>query len=465
MRRTSNPGLVIILALAGCGSASPDGDSGSDAGSASIGTISASGSSGGQTSADDATASGTSNPTDPSESQGEESGVGDDSDGPKFDLPAMPDAGDVGCGGGGSSGGGGTAFSNIWVANAPEGTVSKIDTETAVEVARYRTTTNAPDQPSRTSVNQFGDIAAGHRYAARVVKIAAQIEDCVDTNANMVIDTSSAPDDIRDWGTDECVLWEADLPPASQGTRAVAWEGGTIDPATCENTNPNPRLWVAYGSNPLQVYRLDGATGAVLDNTTIASTGFVYGGAVNGEGDFWVSDRSGLTLSHVDSVTLAVTSYNVPGSNAYGMGVDGDGQPWIATYSAGAGSDFVYRFDPVAQAFVSAGGVTGRYRGLAIDREDRIWVAGNSPCRLAVFDRLNDNVIDDAIDLPGCSDPVGVTIDRDGFVWVVDRGTAVAWKVDPITYDIAATVSGLNGPYTYSDFSGSGLDLVINPPG
>lgn len=467
MRRTpTHSAFVLLLVAAGCGSTEPPGETGSDAGSASIGTISAGGSSGsGESSDSNASASGTAT-TDADPTVADTSGgVGETEDGPKFDLPNSPDAGAIDCsGGGGGGGGGGTSFSNIWVANAPEGTVSKIDTESAVEVARYRTTTNAADQPSRTSVNQFGDIAAGHRYAARVVKIAAQPEDCIDLNANGNIDTSTGPDDIRDFGTDECLLWEVDLPPASQGTRGVAWEGGTIDPATCENTNPNPRLWVAYGSNPLQVYRLDGASGAVLDQTTIASTGFVYGGAVNADGDFWVSDRSGLTLSRVDSDDLAVTTYTVPGSNAYGMGVDGEGQPWFATYSVGVG-DFVYRFDPITETFISAGGVSGRYRGLAIDREDRVWVAGNSPCRLAVFDRLTDTEIDDAIALPGCSDPVGVTIDRDGFVWVVDRGASVAWKVDPDALTIAATVGGLNGPYTYSDFSGSGLDLVINPPG
>jgi len=412
------------------------------------------------------TANDTSTPADDSEGDN-----ADDTgnDGPKFDLPPSPDAGPLDCGDGGGGGGGGggsdTTFSNIWVANAPEGTVSKIDTVSATEIARYRTTTNPADEPSRTSVNQFGDIAAGHRYAARVVKIVAEQEDCVDVNGNMAIDTSTGPADIRDWGTDECVVWEADLPPSSQGTRGVAWEGGTVDPETCENTNPNPRLWVAYGGNPLQVYRLDGASGAVLDQTTINSTGFVYGGAVNAEGDFWVTDRSGLTLSRVASGDLAVTTYTVPGSNAYGMGVDGDGQPWFATYASGAGADFIYRFDPITETFVSAGGISGRYRGLAIDRDDRVWVAGNQPCRLALFDRLTDSVINDAVALPGCADPVGVTIDRDGFVWVVDRGASVAWKVDPNTLAIDATVGGLVGPYTYSDFSGSGLDLVINPPG
>ncbi len=461
MRSTSL--IAFSLVLVACGTDAPEAEEAN--GVAGIGGAEGSGSSeegGVPTGEGEGDAAGTTSGAGSSTSAGvvDESG----GDGPKFDVPTSPDAGNT-CGGSGDGDGSGT-FSNIWVANAPEGTVSKIDTDTAMEVARYRTTTVAADQPSRTSVNQFGDIAAGHRFAARVIKIAAEQEDCVDTNGNAQIDTSTGSADILDWGTDECVLWEADLLPAhAQGTRAVAWEGGIFDPETCENTNPNPRLWVAYGSNPLQVKRLDGATGAVLDETTVPSSGFVYGGAVNGEGDFWVSDRSGSMMHRVDGLTLAVDSWPVPGSNAYGMGVDGDGQPWIATYESGAGVDLIYRFDPIAEMWHPAGGITGRYRGLAIDRDDRVWVAGNSPCRLAVFDRLTDSVIDDAIALPGCADPVGVTIDRDGFVWVVDRGSSVAWKVDPETSTVAATVTGLNGPYTYSDFSGSGLDLVINPPG
>lgn len=31
-------------------------------------------------------------------------------------------------------------------------------------------------------------------------------------------------------------------------------------------------------------------------------------------------------------------------------------------------------------------------------------------------------------------------------------------------YSIALTVTGLVGPYTYSDMTGAGLDLVVNPP-
>jgi hypothetical protein len=51
-----------------------------------------------------------------------------------------------------------STFPFAWIANSGEGTVSKIDTQTGVEVARYRTGPNgAADSPSRTAVDADGD--------------------------------------------------------------------------------------------------------------------------------------------------------------------------------------------------------------------------------------------------------------------------------------------------------------------
>lgn len=68
-----------------------------------------------------------------------------------------------------------------------------------------------------------------------------------------------------------------------------------------------------------------------------------------------------------------------------------------------------------------------------------------------------DMLVDDAIPLPGCGTPVGTSIDRDGYVWVVDQGTN--------THDVVLSVEGLVQLYTNSDMTGSGLDLVVDPPG
>lgn len=69
------------------------------------------------------------------------------------------------------------------------------------------------------------------------------------------------------------------------------------------------------------------------------------------------------------------------------------------------------------------------------------------------------------VQIPGCSTPVGISIDVDGYVWVVDQGSQQAFKVDPDTLQVVLTVGGLISPYTYSDMTGAGLNLVVNPPG
>ena len=56
------------------------------------------------------------------------------------------------------------------------------------------------------------------------------------------------------------------------------------------------------------------------------------------------------------------------------------------------------------------------------------------------------------------------SIDVEGYVWIVDQGVNQAFKIDPDTYQVQLTVSGLMQPYTYSDMTGAGLNLVVNPP-
>lgn len=392
---------------------------------------------------------------------------GDDDDPPPtaFDLGEPPPP--EGCNVGETEGAG--AFSYIWIGNSPQGTVSKIDTETGVELGRYRSTSGL-NSPSRTSVNQYGDVAVGNRGdAGSITKISAETERCVEGNGIPGIQTSTGPADLLDYGADECVLWNTPIPSSGydRGPRAVAWEGGEIDPATCTNTVPNPRLWVSWrgDGNNIEFRRLDGDTGAILDSVmAVGGGGRTYGGAVNAEGDFWVATRGGQdNLIHVDGVTLATTVYNVPAGDDYGMTVDKNGDPWVVTYNDG--TNYVYRLDVATGAFVTAATSNARYRGIQIDREGRAWIAGNSPCRLSLVDAENDVLIDDAIPLPGCGTPVGTSIDRDGYVWVVDQGTSTAYKVDPDTHDVVLSVGGLVQPYTYSDMTGSGLDLVVNPPG
>ena len=89
-----------------------------------------------------------------------------------------------------------------------------------------------------------------------------------------------------------------------------------------------------------------------------------------------------------------------------------------------------------------------------------IWIA-NTGCLVQV-DTVANTIVNPNINLPGCSTTVGVSIDIEGFVWVVDQSADLAFKVDPDTLQ-AQTVGGLVGPYTYSDMTGAGIRLQALP--
>lgn len=362
------------------------------------------------------------------------------------------------------------AFSLIWIANSTEGTVSKIDTETATELARYRTGPGAPD-PSRTSVNLLGDVAVGNR-AGSITKIAADETRCVDANGDGMITTSQGAADVLAWGEDECVLWHTELPFVSQdeanvgGPRAVAWEAGDPD-NPCTST---PGVWVGWRDMPttnVSLWRLDGETGEhvgdevlIPDWETNQWNHGVYGAAIDAEGDLWALGNAGR-LVRVDGESLGYTIFvdpNLP--DFYGFALDQEGTPWIATWDGR-----LFHFDPIGETFEDLGllGPSTQGRGMAIDTNGHAWIAGNLPCGLYQYDTEARMLLAGPIELPECYEIVGVSVDVDGMVWAVDRASDRAYKLNPQDLSIIE-VTGLVDPYTYSDMTGAGLGLVVGPP-
>ena len=458
---------IPVLLLA-CG----DGDGGRDSASASASgltlptsgvasdptggvSVSASGTTGGSASAS-ATGGGT--------TAGASASEGGSDSAPKFDMGVVPDfGGPQGCGD--TGGVEDTMFSYIWIANSPEGTVSKINTKTGVEEARYQV---IGGNPSRTSVNLQGDVAVSSRDPGGVTKIAAALERCVDTNGDGVITTSSGPGDVKPLGQDECVLWTKSIPSPgyTYGPRATAWEGVKADPVTCQV--PTPRLWFAWMDQNLAGHfmRVDGATGATLDEVTYQwpnADGYSpYGGAVNAAGDFFATGLNMGPAVKIDAQNLQITDYGVAPGCKYGMTLDADGNIWNG--GCIGGNMYVYDIQ-VGQWFDIGNAAGSRVNGVMADRDGNIWGAGSDPCRLVHVDAKTRTYVNPSIPLPGCGSPWGVSVDVDGYVWVVDMSASLAFKVDPDTYQVVLTVSGLVSPYTYSDMTGAGLNLQVNPPG
>jgi streptogramin lyase len=404
-------------------------------------------------------------------SSGAASDDGSHDEGPeKLDVAGGAEGPGGDCPGGGMPGGE-YEFSVIWIANTGEGTVSKIDTKTATELARYRTGPDDNPDPSRTSVNLDGAVAVTNRSGS-VIKIAAEESRCVDVDGSGSITTSQAPTDVLPWGSDECVLWFHDIAfdqtvnGNAGGPRGTAWDAGDSQANPCDRES---NLWVGWRDQPNQtaiVRRIDGETGQTIGEASIpdwqCNWGHgPYGGAADKDGAFWGLGTLG-TLARIDPDTFEVQLWDNPTPHVlYGIALDANGDPWMAGWDG-----HLWWFDRSTESWNDMGDTMGgpsRMRGLAIDKNGRAWIAGNNGCALVEFDTVGKTLVSGEIPLPDCGEPVGVSIDVDGFVWVVDRDADRAFKVDPDDYS-TVTVGDLVGPYTYSDMTGAGLDLVVNPP-
>jgi len=272
----------------------------------------------------------------------DDSGDGPNSDGPNSDGPTGGDDGlpppyfDVGspkgeldCGAGDST----ASFSIIWIANSPEGTVSKIDTATAVELARYRSGPGSAD-PSRTSVNLAGDVAVSNRRGS-VTKIAGSTAACVDGDGDGEIRTSSGPTDVLPWGEDECVLWHVDtgfdatVAGSTGGPRATAWTAGTLDEETCRIEGAD--LWVSWRNQPASsatIRRLDGDDGTTIGEVVIEAWPDnwghgPYGGAADKDGNLWALGTTG-SMFRIDGVDFGVLRWDNPVAHVmYGIALTG----------------------------------------------------------------------------------------------------------------------------------------------
>lgn len=370
---------------------------------------------------------------------------------PSGDLGLEGCAGDSqGGGGGGMGGGGDLEFSYIWIANSGEGTMSKIDTRTLEEKGRYIVRPDSLGNPSRTSVNLSGDVAIANR-AGGLTKVAAVEERCVDANGDGVITTATNATFLP-WGTDECVLWHT--PYVTESQRPVAWAPGTWNQSSCAFDNED--VWSATGSYAagIDVFLHDGETGMQLGGAHIAEMTFdgygIYGGAVDGDGNFWGTMLGGILLAYVDKETFEYKVWPVPISS-YGMTVDSDGYVWACSFD-------IARFDPQTETWQTAMGVGGS-GGCMGDGAGKIWLASDP---LVAVDTTTLAVVD-TIDIPSYAH--GVSIDFDGFVWGVTLQEPYAYKADPTTHTVS-TFTGLTLPYTYSDMTGFALKNAgtIPPP-
>lgn len=376
-------------------------------------------------------------------------GDGDDSD-QKFDTLMIPDGGSP-CAEGNIE----ETHSYIWIANSSQSTVSKINTVTLVEEARY-STRDTPGNPSRTSVSLSGDVAVANRSGG-VVKFWSNLDNCQDTNGQPGIQTSQGPNDVLPFGTDDCMAWYTPFNYTTQ--RPLAWAQGDFNQGTCQYENE--KLWSAGNVGNAEVVLMDGDTGVVEQTVVIPNVvgwAGLYGGAVDGDGNFWTVDHNWSgpsTLVFVDRDNFTYDTWNVEGQVHYGLAVDSEGRPWLC------GSGGVSRFDPESETWTHLAPMNGgsALGGCMEDADGILWTSPYPNASVVGIDTETVQIVQ-TIPIPAYVH--GISIDFQGYVWGVEFGGTNAYRIDPDTqlYD---TVSGLVGAYTYSDMTGFAISAAGTP--
>ena len=380
----------------------------------------------------------------------------------------------IDCKPGDGMGGGMVDKSFIWVPDTAAGTVAKINTQTMTELARYRTgPSGGTESPSRTAVSADGRIVVvNNRGTGRATAVAANLDDCIDKNSNGVIETSQNPGDIKAWLGDECVLWSVVLGEWSQqythGPRGITWTLGTWNEDTCKYENP--KVWLGYTSKvttTAHIVRLDGASGTLEETVPLPNwvgQGYApYGGALDPQQRPWFTGLRGeLVRINTDQNPITASRWTQPGNvQSYGMTVDSGGNPWMAGCSGP-----VSTYDIVANQWVNVANTSACHRGMAIDNNGHAWVASNSPCQVVQIDAKTRTLIAKHNPVLNgqakCSTAIGVSVDVEGYVWVVDQA-GWGWKIDPDApqpqFWQYMPIPGNH--YVYSDMTGGQLQSVI----
>lgn len=398
----------------------------------------------------------------------------------------------------------------VWPANAGEGTVSKLDSRTGREVARYASVTHASvvdvmgvgavyppwggaNSPSRTAVDYFGNVWVANRafgYQPSATKIYNDVSDCVDRNGNGAIDTSwdanadgviTLSDPAEFFGEeDECIAFTVVVGSNNGYARAAAIDSG-IEPGDPGNA------WIGI-FNEQAFYQLDGHTGALVRR--VPPTGALgispYGAAIDSMGRLWAPNGccGNGGIMGIDTVTGAVLTSLIVQSGvscggSYGIAIDLADRVWLGAWSCGS----ALRYDPSTGSWAEAT-VPGYFgngwgsRGIGADGDGNVWIAlhtqswtGGAVARIDADTATSTGVWD-----IGGIVPVGAAVDFDGDVWTVNGSSNNASRlhIDPATNepaphpDTGNTVDVFpvgSAPYTYSDFTGFGLRNITRPSG
>lgn len=341
----------------------------------------------------------------------------------------------------------------VWVPNTDEGTLSKLDADRAVEVARYRT---PGGRPVRVAVDHRGDAWVLDRpndERARLSKFAWDEARCLDVGGDGLT-TSHGGDQVLP--RDDCRLLDIDVGAPADDAQALAIDGAQAPDAELAG---NP--WVGL-AGAQRVVSFDGQTGQQL--TAAALPGFAaYAGTFDAWGQLWLIDRDGQ-VARVDPLhspaTVDVYRTQLACYALEGLCLEPEG----GLLFAGFGCENVASFDPTRKLWsdVQVPDLQSP-RGIARAAQ-AYWVVYTSG-QLARLD-ADPLEVGEARELRSSGvvpyESVAIAADSGGRLWVVSTqggpdGRGLVTRYDPGADKVTAQVPVGRGPRGAGDLTGLGL--------
>lgn len=346
----------------------------------------------------------------------------------------------------------------IWIPNSGEGSVSKLNTITGKEVARYRVCGATNAQCSRTTIDQMGNCWVANRQRGTAVKIGLlEAGQYVDRNGNGVADTSRdlnndgeiSGAEMLPWGQDECVIYEVIVIPGREGTYAPGTFPG---PYADDYWNPGPRgvaidrddnVWIGT-YNTCKYYQINNSTGQIVRTiNTVNHT--AYGALVDRNGILWSSGNDKPYLLRLDPTTGAFTTVAVT-HYCYGLGIDNANHLFVSGWQ-----DYkLSRFDLTTGAKQWTISI-GKSKGIAVTPDGDVWTGNYDN---GVVSRWSNDGVNKA-NIPVGFSPTGLAVDSAGKVWALSEYDETVKRIDPTFnwVDLTKRVPG-SGHYGYSDMTG-----------
>jgi streptogramin lyase len=332
----------------------------------------------------------------------------------------------------------GTSGTLAWIPNSGPGNSVSLVSSDGREIRRYWTVpTGIYGDPSRTAVDSKGNAWVGNRGINTLVKIAFYKKDCIDKNGDGIIETSEDKNgdgvvdesEMLPFDEDECIVGNVRL-GSNSGDRKIR--------AVCIDKNDN--VYAGHWSDK-KLFKIS-PDGKILKEWKLPAS--PYGCVVDEEGNVWISAIDANLIIKLNPKDDSISTFKA-GKTTYGIW---RGKDSIVFTTWTYGSIIKISKDMKKEWEYANINLLGA-RGVFVDKDDNVYAVGSHTNQIVKLDKDGKFIKS----MPTCSTPTGVSMDSEGYIWVIcygDGGVRIYDKDLNVVSEF--TIRGAH--YGYSDFTG-----------